>query len=162
MLGYHDLALARLDREVRLRSIIQPACLPTDEDIPPPHTKATVAGWGTTREGKASPVLQKVRVPLMDPSKCEKLVKRYRLLKALYPRGVTGRILCAGAEEKDSCKGDSGGPLMIRRAHDSCQYEVLGIVSAGLGCGLPDIPGFYTEIPAYLDWIEGIVWERDP
>ncbi|XP_044745286.1 anionic trypsin-2-like, partial [Coccinella septempunctata] len=47
---------------------------------------------------------------------------------------------------QDACKGDSGGPFVC---HD-CQ---IGVISAGFGCALPDIPGFYIRIDRYLDFI---------
>jgi len=56
----------------------------------------------------------------------------------------------------DTCKGDSGGPLMyyspIKR-----QYELVGIISFGTGCGHPNHSGIYTRVSAYLDWIESII-----
>lgn len=36
-------------------------------------------------------------------------------------------------------------------------HEIAGITSFGIGCGI-GIPGVYTRVSAYLDWIEDIVW----
>lgn len=36
-------------------------------------------------------------------------------------------------------------------------HVVVGITSFGQMCG-SDIPGVYTRVFTYLDWIEGIVW----
>lgn len=58
-------------------------------------------------------------------------------------------MMCAGDVddyERDSCGGDSGGPLI-------CNGSVTGIVSFGVGCGIPDNNGFYTNVTSYLDWI---------
>lgn len=58
--------------------------------------------------------------------------------------------LCAGDfnNRKDSCRGDSGGPLM--KLVDGA-WTLVGIVSYGdLGCsGL----GVYTDVSAYYNWI---------
>lgn len=61
--------------------------------------------------------------------------------------------MCAGGElGKDSCKGDSGGPLMYENGRI---YEVLGVVSFGpTPCGLEDIPGVYSKVSEYVRWIK--------
>ena len=60
--------------------------------------------------------------------------------------------MCAGGVTgKDSCKGDSGGPLMYE---DGRTYEVIGIVSFGpVPCGMEGVPGVYSKVWEYLDWI---------
>lgn len=49
---------------------------------------------------------------------------------------------------RDSCLGDSGGPLF-----DPVNRTLHGIVSWGYGCALPGLPGVYTEVATYGDWI---------
>ena len=62
--------------------------------------------------------------------------------------------LCAGGEKnKDSCSGDSGGPLTYKKSTDQPFYQV-GIVSFGPNiCGEEDVPGVYTRVAAFTDWI---------
>ena len=51
--------------------------------------------------------------------------------------------VCAAAFLKDSCQGDSGGPLFATSGGRRIQ---LGVVSYGLGCGVPAFPGVYAEV----------------
>lgn len=57
----------------------------------------------------------------------------------------------------DSCQGDSGGPLQFFSDNTSGIATVVGIVSFGIGCG-STLPGIYTRVAHYLDWIESVVW----
>ena len=47
-------------------------------------------------------------------------------------------------------QADSGGPLMVA---DAKQTTVVGIVSTGIGCARPRLPGLYTRVSDYVDWI---------
>lgn len=48
-------------------------------------------------------------------------------------------------------QGDSGGPLvcMINK-----HMTLVGIISWGIGCGQKDVPGVYTKVTNYIDWIQ--------
>jgi secreted trypsin-like serine protease len=54
-------------------------------------------------------------------------------------------------------QGDGGGPLVCEK--DGQWYQV-GIVSFGIGCGRPNVPGVYTKVEAYEEWIERAVLEH--
>ena len=54
---------------------------------------------------------------------------------------------------KDSCRGDSGGLLMVQEYPFAPWYQI-GLVSFGTSyCGV-GAPGVYTKITNYLPWIE--------
>lgn len=63
------------------------------------------------------------------------------------------QICAGGVQGRDSCTGDSGGPLMTVYNDNSEQWYIEGIVSFGTTCGTKGWPGVYTKVNAYLDWI---------
>ncbi|QQP36173.1 Serine protease easter [Caligus rogercresseyi] len=54
-------------------------------------------------------------------------------------------------EKQDSCSGDSGSTLMQEY---QLQYTAVGVVSFGPKlCGTEGVPGVYTRVRNYMDWI---------
>lgn len=64
------------------------------------------------------------------------------------------------AKRSGFCQGDSGGPIQVYHSSLACMYTVVGITSFGKSCGIESVPGVYTRVSAYLDWIERVVWEE--
>lgn len=100
------------------------------------NVPVTVTGWGKTSEGDGghySPQLLSVDV-------------------ATVACGADDREwLCAASSGKDSCTGDSGGPLILTYG----EPVLVGVVSWGKGCARATDPGYYMRIDSnhYLDWI---------
>lgn len=69
--------------------------------------------------------------------------------------GLNGGQMCAFYAGRDTCEGDSGGPLQI--LDDYKVSTVVGITSFGLSCGA-NVPSVYARVSFYLEWIESIVW----
>ncbi|XP_027382871.1 serine protease 33 [Bos indicus x Bos taurus] len=154
--GAHgDLALLLLRRPTPLSTRVQPVCLPEPGARPPPGTPCWVTGWGSLRPGVPLPEwrpLQGVRVPLLDAHTCDHLYH----LGTDVPRAehiVLPGSLCAGyvGGQKDACQGDSGGPLVCMK---SGRWILVGVVSWGKGCALPNRPGVYTNVATYSPWIQ--------
>jgi secreted trypsin-like serine protease len=63
---------------------------------------------------------------------------------------------CAGYPDggRDTCKGDSGGPLMLFK---NGRWQLIGLTSYGGICGSPGFPGIYTRIAYYDLYIEQII-----
>jgi secreted trypsin-like serine protease len=118
--------------------------------------KATVAGWGVTTALRAcvpSPLyaperparMRQAQVPIVSDSKADQLYKDlcwFRDIKLPYTPPL---MVAAGGTDKDTCFGDSGGPLFVARA-SSAKYTQIGITSFGQGCGTEGYPGAYTEV----------------
>jgi secreted trypsin-like serine protease len=112
---------------------------------------ATIVGWGNTRQGCCpSNTLQQVTVPIVSDAACSQMYQVYG-----YPIHFDSQ-LCAGLLEggKDSCQGDSGGPLMVS---GGSEWILAGIVSTGIGCALPNLPGIYADVLAARDWIISVI-----
>ncbi|KAH8382490.1 hypothetical protein KR009_003894, partial [Drosophila setifemur] len=148
---YHDIGLVQLAEDVVFDLYKHPACLPFPNER---NSDSFIAvGWGSTGLGvRPSSKLLKVSLNLYSSRVCEKLLSRNW---EEFPRGFDPSTqLCVGSEmARDTCNGDSGGPLLEYHKDYPCMYNVIGITSAGLSCGSPGIPGIYTRVFPYLDWI---------
>jgi trypsin len=92
-------------------------------------------GWGLTSEnGTVSDVLQEVRLPIVADDVC----------RSEYPN-LSDTSICAGYQlgGKDTCNGDSGGPLF---AMEDSKAIIVGLTSYGNGCARADNVGVYTRI----------------
>ncbi|AWT34807.1 hypothetical protein GCM10008956_29530 [Deinococcus arenae] len=142
--GY-DIALLKLSAAVNT-PYAAPAKLPSNavESVLDVKGKyAVVSGWGLTQgsnNSSASDDLREVSLPITpNPASCG-------------GSGVPGNTICGEAYQgKDSCNGDSGGPLA--QSYNSTFY-VLGIVSYGPAACTGY--GVYTRVNGYLGWIQQV------
>jgi len=151
----HDIALVLLDTpegEISRRPEVSPICLPSPGYRLPPGAPLTVAGWGSRQErGDKPDRLHEVTVTLYPHSQC---AGSYRALTGLE---IGQEVLCAGEPRggRDACSGDSGGAL-IHQDLATGSWSVVGVVSAGHGCGRAGYPGLYSRLSSYRDWLEEV------
>ena len=62
---------------------------------------------------------------------------------------------------KDSCGGDSGGPLYFWSQQAKPRAYLYGLVSRGVGCARPNMPGVYTYVLKYIKWLKNNVGKKD-
>jgi len=155
---YNDIALLRLNRDVRFNKFIRPACLPTDNNI---RGRPIATGWGRTDfVGRQSEILMKVALNVIDNRQCNTYYNSNGPAAASFASGIVDTMLCAGYVEggRDTCLGDSGGPLTTTKKENPCIHYVVGITSFGKICAAPKSPGVYTRVIKYLNWIEKTIW----
>lgn len=133
----NDVLLVKLSRSA---TGITPVPYATSTKVPAAGDVTSAVGFGRTAvNGDLSSTLRDVAVSVVDNAACA----------AAY--GAVNRTvqLCAGQEGKDSCGGDSGGPLLSR----SGPTTLVGIVSFGNGCGAAGYPGVYARVGGVDDFI---------
>ncbi|XP_045854206.1 serine protease 48 [Meles meles] len=157
-----DIALLKLVSRVTFTSSILPICLPRITKQLTIPASCWVTGWGNVKddEDRDSPsILQEAEVPVFDRKACEQL---YNPIGSMLPESmpvIQDDEICAGdtAKMKDSCKGDSGGPLSC---HINGVWTQIGLVSWGLGCA-KSLPGVYASMIYYQKWIETTISRAD-
>jgi len=144
----NDIALFKMDETVDT-SVYVPVCLPAHGEDYVGKT-AWVTGWGTTAEnGNQATVLQELELTVVPDQKCYDAMTG--ALGTFWGQTFPDEQICAGGNEgKDACQGDSGGPFVHDR---SDVFELVGVVSWGLGCARPGVYGVYTEVDHYVSWI---------
>ena len=155
----HDIALIKLPNIFRHVNSVSPICILDNnhwQELPRLRTDdeddcgmVFAAGWGTTETERESQVLRKINMTVVGRRHCNRN----------YPNHtISSSQLCAVGQEfdsphgpmfEDTCRGDSGGPLMCK-VDGSMTAD--GIVSFGRGCGTGN-PGVYTRVCSYKNWI---------
>ena len=131
--GGHDVGLVRLARPA---SAAQLRLLrPQDTHLYPPGTDALTAGWGYTEDQLDGGQLSTNQLRSVDLD----IVSDLDCSRAFTEAGQSADALdftteiCAIAPDKDSCNGDSGGPLFV--LDEGGLPALAGAVSFGIGSG---------------------------
>ena len=170
----HDIALLRLAPNPSGVAITPVAPVALASRPFPPGTELQLTGWGATDDMPYRPKTRPADAPVQSYSqrlKVGPLVLRaaddctkHRNYDRYGDWTMMPGQLCAGGpshidKEIDACQGDSGGPLVARR---DGAFQLVGLVSFGPSCGLPDTPGVYTNVAYYAPWIAGAMQQARP
>jgi len=150
-LNRYDVAVMKVDKRIEYTDYIAPICLPQKYDFVLAGTEAKVSGWGnlvgdpTSVENPKPRYLQAVSVKVIDPEQCKNWLEM-----TLYEDSM-----CAGEGEQNACRGDSGGPLMIKI---DGRWSLTGVVSWGYpnSCDKSKRPTVYHQVAKTSDWISYI------
>ncbi len=102
-----------------------------------PDAPVDISGWGTTSESASSTedTLRATTVNIVSDSDCS----------SDYGKDFDEEtMVCASAPGKDTCSGDSGGPLQASIGGGN--YRLVGITGWGDGCAQANAPGVYTRV----------------
>lgn len=149
----NNIALLFLETPIERSKHINTICLP------PPNmnfdsSRCFVTGFGQDKfgdEGTHQPILKKIEMLVVEKQRCQEMFRKTRLGQTFE---LHESVICAGGEAgKDVCTGDGGSPLVCPVPGNEGQYYQAGIVSWGIGCGKANVPGAYTNVAFFADWI---------
>ena len=146
----HDIALIKIS-PVIISDRVRPICLPTAsacEEYQESCENIELAGWGKTDNGLSSEVLLEAPMTVVSNIECS---SRYgfEILENFY--------LCALHRQRETdvaCNGDSGAPLVCKQG----RYNfAIGVLSFGIADCDTRIPGVYTNICTFIQWIQNTI-----
>lgn len=97
--------------------------------------------------------LRNVTLPTISNTECTNLWEQTPIG---YPIGESHICTMFAEGGKDTCFGDSGGPLVARTYQGDGMFKdtLVGIVSNGFGCALPNTPAVNSRVSGGMDWIK--------
>ncbi|XP_060808583.1 testisin [Amyelois transitella] len=149
----YDIALLKLSRPITFTRHVLPICLP-DLELELRGRSGVIAGWGKTDTSNGhtgTNLLRSATVPILSKEQCIKWHQSKQISVEIH-----SEMICAGHSDghQDACLGDSGGPLIVL---DNGRYYLVGITSAGFGCGVDHQPGIYHNVKVTSNWIKGVI-----
>ncbi|CAB4065917.1 Phenoloxidase-activating factor 2 [Lepeophtheirus salmonis] len=164
----NDFALLFMEEDFKLAPHVDTICLPDNlagiDSYDQNDCFAT--GWGKDKFGKLGEyqvIMKQVQMDMVNSNECENKLRRTRLGEDFE---LDESFVCAGGEkDRDTCKGDGGGPLVcpLHREGSNDGYGVIhetkyvqaGIIAWGIDCGLEGNPGVYANVAdglCFIDW----------
>lgn len=144
----NDIALIKMSSPVTINNYVIPACLDTGTgNLYTTGTSVWVSGWGMTQPGSGlSRYLRQVNTAVIADSQCSSTWSFYN----------SATMICAGANGKDACNGDEGGPLTVNGVAGG-NWWTIGLTGTPHTCPLSGATfgkGIYVKVSQYITWIQ--------
>ncbi|XP_068232111.1 chymotrypsinogen A-like [Palaemon carinicauda] len=111
----HDISIVIIDEPVTFSDLILPICLPPADLASLGGEEAVATGWGATSYGgNQASILQEVVLTIQSNSDCQ---SDWRKKFNDFTFEIFDSQICTKNAGKDTCNGDSGGPLMYKVRH---------------------------------------------
>ncbi|OCT59040.1 serine protease 53 [Xenopus laevis] len=150
-----DIALLQLTRPASFGPYTLPICLPRASHRLLYGSTCWHTGWdGPHPDGKMGPP-HGVSMELIGPNKCNCIYSQPGTTNQSV--SVLPGMLCA-TQQEGQCLSDSGGPLVCK---EKGTWFLMGVQSFGGSCQerrekMGSLPGVYTKLSDYEDWISTI------
>ncbi|MEO8365130.1 MAG: serine protease [Pseudoxanthomonas sp.] len=121
--------------------------IPLNDKPLPAAVPVSATGWGVTgssdNANTMNAVLLRVDLQAMPNTLCQQR-------PGYGPQKIKDAVFCASNPTRSTCRGDSGGPVILTNGTPL----LVGIVSWGKrACAGDGRPGVYTRIDRYTQWI---------
>ncbi|KAI9595654.1 trypsin-like cysteine/serine peptidase domain-containing protein [Syncephalis fuscata] len=160
-----DGGLIELAQPLVFNDDVQPIKLAVANDYFKNSQVFTVVGWGRNEANQKSSYLQRVDLPIVKEDVCRKAHPSYEKNR--------NQLMCVGhAVGRDTCRGDSGGPLLLEvisaegttgtvAAQSWLQVGVTSFGANALGldaniCGVDGSVGYYSRGDFLTPWITSV------
>ncbi|XP_070494752.1 transmembrane protease serine 9-like [Chironomus tepperi] len=149
---HNDIAIIKLEKPFSPSDSVGTICLASKDSDAPKDFIVTGFGTVSSEKKRRSDWLLKGKLRESPHDKCK---SDY----AIKFKIIDSQICALGEKGVDACQGDSGGPLFYEKNNINYLY---GITSFGIACGSQTLPGVYTKVTRYLDWIEKVMKDDKP
>lgn len=121
--------------------------IPINQKPLSPAVPVSATGWGVTGSSDSAntmnAVLLRVDLQAMPNQVCQQR-------PGYGPLKIKDNVFCASNPKKSTCRGDSGGPVILTNGTPL----LVGLVSWGKkACAGDGRPGVYTRVDRYAQWI---------
>ncbi|CAH0599068.1 unnamed protein product [Chrysodeixis includens] len=136
----NDLAVTFLANPLGITSVINVLFLPPNNYYVADGTSLQAVSWGFNAAGTQYSTLRTANLVKQNLDECAEIYADENAV------AITDTVICASADGKGLCNGDSGAPLVQNNV-------ILGLFSWNTQCGDSSYPDVVTRIDRFTNWI---------